>query len=170
VRELIAASGAKGERIVVWTFPYFGKESRYFVSLLRRLGYRAQLKEIREFGTYFATLDRTPTVQAGLAGWAGLQLAADAFGTLRCDSVRNWARFCDPRFDRQVERLAAQQADDPAAGAALAARLDRELVDRAPWVPLFTPRSADFVSKRVGNYQTNTYASSTVLLDQLWVR
>ena len=46
----------------------------------------------------------------------------------------------------------------------------RELVDQAPWVPLFTPRFADFVSERVGNYQANTYASSTVLLDQLWVR
>jgi len=51
-----------------------------------------------------------------------------------------------------------------------AARLDREIADRAPWVPLFNPRLADFTSKRVGNYQANTYASSTVLLDQLWVR
>ena len=54
--------------------------------------------------------------------------------------------------------------------AALAARIDREIVDRAPWVPLFTPRSVDFVSNRVGNYQANTSASSSVLLDQLWVR
>jgi len=59
---------------------------------------------------------------------------------------------------------------NPAAGAALAARLDREIVSRAPWVPLFTPRFADFTSKRVQNYQANTYAASTVLLDQLWVR
>ena len=54
--------------------------------------------------------------------------------------------------------------------AALAARIDREIVDRAPWVPLFTPRFVDFVSNRVGNYQANTSASSSVLLDQLWVR
>ena len=39
-----------------------------------------------------------------------------------------------------------------------------------PWVPLFTPRFSDFVSARVGNYEVNTYASSTALLDQLWVR
>ena len=169
-RELIAVSGTKGEKIVVWTFPFFGKEGRYFVSLLGRLGYRAQLKELEDDGTYFATLNRTPSVQAGLAGWFGFQLAADTFETLSCTFPQNWARFCDPRFDAQVRRLAAEQANDPAAGAALAARIDREIVDRAPWVPLFTPRFADFTSKRVGNYQPNTYASSTVLLDQLWLR
>jgi hypothetical protein len=43
-------------------------------------------------------------------------------------------------------------------------------VAHAPWVPLFTPRLADFTSRRVGNYQANTYAAPSVLLDQLWVR
>jgi YVTN family beta-propeller protein len=169
-RGLVAASGTKGQQIVVWTFPYFTKESRYLVSLLRRLGYRAQLREFPDIGPYFASLTRTPSVQAGFAGWFGTQLAADTFVTLRCRFARNWAHFCDRRFDRLVERLAAQQANDPVAGAALAARLDREIVNRAPWVPLFTPRFADFTSGRVGNYQANTYASSSVLLDQLWVR
>ena len=37
-------------------------------------------------------------------------------------------------------------------------------------VPLFTPRFADLVSRRVGNYQANTYAAATVMLDQLWIR
>ena len=82
----------------------------------------------------------------------------------------NWAHFCDPRVDAQVKRLAAEQARDPTAGKALAEKIDRELDAKAPWVPLFTPRLADFVSSRVGNYQPNTYASSSVLLDQLWVR
>jgi peptide/nickel transport system substrate-binding protein len=169
-RALVAASGTKSERIVVWTFPFFGKEGRYFVSLLRRLGYRAQLKELEDRQTYFATLNRTPSVQAGLAGWFNAHVAADWFETLNCDFVFNWAHFCDRRFDREVKRLAAAQAYDPAADAALAARLDREIVDRAPWVPLFTPSFADFASQRVGNYQTNTHVSDSVLLDQLWVR
>lgn len=51
----------------------------------------------------------------------------------------------------------------------LAARIDRELVDQAPWVPLFNPKLPDFVSKRVGNYQYNLYDLG-VLVDQLWVR
>jgi ABC-type transport system substrate-binding protein len=109
-------------------------------------------------------------VQIGLAGWFGLQSASDALTTLTCDFEANWARFCDRRFDRDVRRLIAAQAADPAAGTALAARLDREIVAHAPWVPLFTPRLADFTSRRVGNYQANTYAAPSVLLDQLWVR
>jgi YVTN family beta-propeller protein len=167
---LVAASGTRGQRIVVWTFPFFAKEARYLVSVLRRLGYRAELNEFRRIDTYFGTLHRTPSAQAGFAGWFGMPSAADTLMTLTCDFSDNWARFCDPRFDRDVKRLAAAQAVNPAAGTALAARLDREVVARAPWVPLFTPRLADFTSRRVGNYQANTYAASTVLLDQLWVR
>jgi YVTN family beta-propeller protein len=169
-RELIAASGTRGQRIVVWTFPFFGREGHYLVSLLRGLGYRAELREFPDKATYFAALNRNPGVQAGLAGWFGGLSAVDTLLTLRCRLAVNWARFCDPSFDRRVRRLTAEQASDPAAGADLAARLDREIVDRAPWVPLFTPRFADFTSERVGNYQPNTYASSSVLLDQLWVR
>jgi YVTN family beta-propeller protein len=169
-RALIAASGTKGERVVVWTFPFFANEGRYLVSLLERLGYRAQLKAFRDIKSYFATLNRSAAVQAGFAGWFGFQLAADTFQTLNCQFPINWAHFCDRRFDENVKRLTAQQSNDPAAGAALAARLDRHIVDRAPWVPLFTPRFADLTSSRVGNYQANTYASSSVLLDQLWVR
>jgi peptide/nickel transport system substrate-binding protein len=169
-RELVAASGTTGQSVVVRTFPFFAKEARYFVSLLHRLGYRARLEEFQDIEHYFSTLNRTPNVQAGFAGWFGNHLAADSFTTLTCDFAQNWAHFCDRRFDAAVNRLAPRQAHDPAAGAALAARLDREVVDRAPWVPLFTPRFADFTSKRVGNYQANTYPSSSVLLDQLWVR
>ena len=169
-RALVAASHTRGMRIEVWTFPFFSKEGHYLVSLLRRLGYRAQLVDFRLVKSYFTKLDRTPTVQAGLVGWFGGRLAADTFTPLGCDFAQNWAHFCDRRFDREVRRLAAEQAADPTAGAALAARLDRQIVDQAPGVPLFTPRFADLTSARVGNYQANTYAASSVLIDQLWVR
>jgi YVTN family beta-propeller protein len=167
---LVAASGTTGQSVVVSTFPFFAQEGRYLVSLLRRLGYRAKLKEFRRIDAYFTMINRVPSVQAGFAGWFGSEAAAEMFATLTCAFPQNWARFCDPVFDRTVNRLAALQADDPGAGVALAARLDRQIVARAPWVPLFTPRFADFTSKRVRNYQPNTYAASTVLLDQLWVR
>lgn len=48
------------------------------------------------------------------------------------------------------------------------AQLDRELVEQAPVVPLFTLRLPYLVSKRVGNWQYHPYLD--VLLDQLWVR
>jgi hypothetical protein len=51
---------------------------------------------------------------------------------------------------------------------ALWAAIERDIVDLAPWVPLFTPSGADVVSERVGNYQYNPEVWT--LLDQLWVR
>jgi hypothetical protein len=48
-----------------------------------------------------------------------------------------------------------------------AAAIDREITNRAPWVPLITPRFVDLTSARVGNYQAS---GGGALLDQLWVR
>ncbi len=47
------------------------------------------------------------------------------------------------------------EATDPDAAVALWARIERDIVDLAPWVPLFTPAHAHVVSERVGNYQYN---------------
>jgi len=48
------------------------------------------------------------------------------------------------------------------------AAVDHELVDAAPWVPLYNLRGLELLSKRVGNYQFNPAYGS--LIDQLWVR
>ncbi len=168
-RALIAASGTRGERVVLWTFPYFAREGRQFTELLDKLGYRATLSNLNSTA-YFRRIAADSHVQAGFAGWFGAFNPVDSFVVLRCNFPDNWARFCDHRIDRQIARLATEEARDPTAGAALAARIDRELVDAAPWVPVLTPSLADFVSARVGNYMANTYAGATVLLDQLWVR
>jgi peptide/nickel transport system substrate-binding protein len=46
--------------------------------------------------------------------------------------------------------------------------LDREITNKALWVPLYILYEADLVSKRVGNYQYNPQWGT--LLSQLWVR
>jgi peptide/nickel transport system substrate-binding protein len=168
-RALIAASGTRGERVVLWTFPYFASEGQQFTALLNTLGYRATLRSL-DGAAYFRRITADARVQAGFVGWFGALNPVDALVVLRCDFPDNWARFCDHRVDRQVARLATKEARDPTAGGSLAARIDRELVDAAPWVPVFTPSFADFVSARVGDYMANTYTGATVLLDQLWVR
>jgi peptide/nickel transport system substrate-binding protein len=61
--------------------------------------------------------------------------------------------FCDPSIDRLIERALSAQSSNPSAARRLWARVDREIVDQAPWVPLFNPQSLDLLSKRVGNYQ-----------------
>jgi peptide/nickel transport system substrate-binding protein len=70
--------------------------------------------------------------------------------------------------DAQIARALRVEATDPDAAVALWARIERDIVDLAPWVPLFTPSHAFLASKRVGNYQYNP--ESRLLFDQLWVR
>jgi hypothetical protein len=78
--------------------------------------------------------------------------------------------FCDPKIDEQIRYALSVQATEPTGAVALWARIERDIVDLAPWVPLFTPKRAQFVSARVGNYQYNPATGACVLLDQLWVR
>jgi len=67
-----------------------------------------------------------------------------------------------------VKRAHSLQRDEPAAAGEAWARVDRELVVRAPWAPLYNPRAITALATRVGNYQYHPFW--TVLLDQLWVR
>ena len=52
-----------------------------------------------------------------------------------------------------IDRATQLQLDDPAAAGALWAKIDRAIVDQAPYVWLINPIAVEFVSERVGNYQ-----------------
>jgi peptide/nickel transport system substrate-binding protein len=167
-RALVDASGTRGQTVVVWSEPDFRKEAEYFVSLPRQLGYRARLHSLADWHAYEKALDRNSSAQAGFIIWFLTPgLAVDIFATVGCHFQPNWARFCDSHVDAQVARLGKEEPADPAGTAGLAAAIDREITDEAPWVPLYTPRLVDLTSARVGNYQVS---SGAVLLDQLWVR
>jgi peptide/nickel transport system substrate-binding protein len=166
-RALIAASGTAGSKVSLWSFPDFDRESRYFVALLRRLGYDAHLHPVDSAAKYFPQLDAHPEIQAGFYGWFTDPLAVQMVATLRCGFKPNPAHFCDPRIDTELRRLGDTEPVDPAGAADLAHRLDREITDAAPWVPLFTPSVIDLTSDRVGNYQAQ---EGSPALDQLWVR
>ena len=79
------------------------------------------------------------------------------------------SQFCDPRIDQQMGRAQAERLSDPTASRALWQRVDREITDAAPWVPLIASKNVSVLSKRVGNYQYSPVAVA-MLLDQLWVR
>jgi peptide/nickel transport system substrate-binding protein len=177
-RQLIAASGTKGMKVVVFTMSgYFEPLGQYFVSLLRSLGYRASLTH-RPLDEYFQAISNSRHgVQIAFDNWIADYPAASNFfnALLSCrayrpgtDSNTNRAQFCDRRIDAHIRRALAVQASDPEAANVLWARLDREIVNLAPWVPMTNPKMIDFVSKRVGNFQYNLQWG--ILLDQLWVR
>lgn len=170
-KALIDASGARGANVVLWSFPDFKRASQYFLALLQRLGFHATLHNVADDTAYFDELAKHPSAQAGLFGWFGNPLAVDQFQTLGCDFVPNPAHYCSRHLDAQIAQLAKQEPDDPAGSTGLAAVIDRELTDAAPWVPLFTPSFASLTSARVGNYQAQADSVfGSPLLDQLWVR
>jgi peptide/nickel transport system substrate-binding protein len=76
--------------------------------------------------------------------------------------------FCDKAIDARIRRTLELQERDPAAANESWAAIDRDLTDQAPRVFLYTPNGADFVSKRVGNYQFHPVLGT--LFGQLWVR
>jgi len=180
-RRLVAASGTKGTRVVVRINaddPLRVAISRYFVGLLRRLGYPASLLTYPDVQTYYTQIGRESTrAQIGIQGWeSDFPRGSDFFANLlTCASYRpnapfniNASGFCDHGIDREIEHAKQLQTTAPAASGQLWARLDREVVDRAPWVFLFNRAGVDLTSARLGNYQR--HEQYAVLLDQLWVK
>jgi len=85
-----------------------------------------------------------------------------------CSAPGNTHFFCDHRLDRAIRQTSALEAKDPRAAAIQWARIDRELVDDAAWVPLVNIRWVDFVSARVHNYEADPTVG--LIADQVWLR
>jgi YVTN family beta-propeller protein len=170
-RRLVAASGTRGMNVAVWTSPGFWEPvAEGAVRALKELGYRASIRRAEDFDAYVAKANdkKTRGVQAGVMGQYGIpRTPSSLLPLLRC-SPPDLSFFCDRRVDARIARALEIDATDPNATVALWARIERDLVDRSPWVPVFTPTHASMVSKRVGNYQYNP--EWRLLFDQLWVR
>jgi ABC-type transport system substrate-binding protein/class 3 adenylate cyclase/streptogramin lyase len=178
-RQLVAASGTKGQPVTIWFYdiPIGHRNGDYFVSVLRSLGYRTRLKTIPHNGPTWL-----PNRQAGVQGWGGdYPSANDVFSTaFTCSSFThvpagnlNEAEFCNPSIDREIARARALQTSNPSAAAALWRSIDHQVTNDAPWVPMKTFLSTDFLSRRTGNYKYCWLAAengfSGACLDQLWV-
>jgi ABC-type transport system substrate-binding protein/DNA-binding SARP family transcriptional activator len=183
-QQLVAASGTKGTKVTLLVSQPSPNEptpqiGRYIVSVLDRLGYRASFRIIDNNASagVGALGDSRRRPQIGWFTWfqdhptpanfIDPLLTCAAF--LPADATNlNVAEFCDRSIDAEVRRAHSLQETDPAAAGEEWGRVDRELVDRAPWAPLYNPRAVTALGARVGNYQYHPFW--TVLLDQLWVR
>jgi peptide/nickel transport system substrate-binding protein len=177
-QKLVAESGTKGMRVVVWGHQWDEPTTAFVVSLLKELGYRASSVTATD-PVYEATVNNSANhIQAGDSLWAADYPSAseffefhfacsgfrldDAFATIHSNF------FCNPSIDRQMRAAGQEEATDSAEADARWAETDRELTDAAVWVPLEVPNEVDFMSARVSNYQYNPVFG--VLLDQLSVR
>ncbi|MGZ4401744.1 MAG: hypothetical protein ACXVRI_02690 [Gaiellaceae bacterium] len=75
------------------------------------------------------------------------------------------SQFCDAGIDRLMRKALAEELTDPTASRALWQRVDREITDAAPWVPLIASKNVSVLSKRVGNYQYSPAAVTYTWLD-----
>jgi peptide/nickel transport system substrate-binding protein len=174
-RSLVAASGTRGMTVAVWTYPGFWESAAHgVVRALEDLGYRASIRRATTNSAYIQKVQNETTrgVQSGMIGWYAVPRTAssllDLFRCLTPVAGGDLSFFCDRRIDAQIARALQIEATDPDAAVGLWAGIERDVVDLAPWAPLFTPAHAYVVSDRVGNYQLNPEVG--VLLDQLWVR
>jgi peptide/nickel transport system substrate-binding protein len=175
-KALVARSGTRGMKVTVWAWSQAKGFNQVAVKVLRSLGYRVAVKPIGD--RYWGVVgDSRNRAQIGFTGWAlgypdpGAFLAqvfsCAAFLPGDPDNL-NPGEFCDPGIDRQMRRAQAEQLSDPTRSRARWQRVDREITDAAPWVPLMVTKDVNFLSKRVGNYQYSPQMG--VLIDQLWVR
>jgi peptide/nickel transport system substrate-binding protein len=177
-RALVARSGTLGMKVTFWSWAYLENYKPYAVNLLRSLGYRVSTKVPSGDAYYGVVGDSHTEAQIGITDWIPDYPAASAFvnALLSCASFipgsqnnLNAAEFCDPPLDRQIGKALAEQATNPYAARGLWERVDRQIVDQAPWVPLVNPKTVDVLSKRAGDYQYSPNGLG-MLFDQLWVR
>lgn len=180
-RRLIAsAGGARGSVTVAANRDDGVKEAtaRYVVRLLKQLGYSARVQVYPNISElYEAVGDAHTHTQMAISGWrSDFPRASDFFtNLLSCGSNQpgapfnlNATGFCDPQLDRDMRRAQQLAATDVAASSRLWSRVDRKVVDAAPWVAILNAAGLELTSKRVANYQRNPQFG--VLIDQLWVR
>ncbi len=180
--QLVRASGTRGATVTVTAGP-FGtpipvlSTGRYLVSVLDKLGYRASLRVLGYTAYIKETGDSRRRTQVSWFGWYPDYPAPSdmILPVLSCRSFvpaspfsnLNTAEFCDPRIDAEARQAQGLQQRSPSAAGALWARIDREIVGQAPWVPLYSPQYLVVTSSRVGNFQFDPHLA--LLIDQLWV-
>jgi YVTN family beta-propeller protein len=171
--QLVDASASRGAVVTVWVPENHQGEAPFAATLFRSLGYRARIRRVSNdvyYNPAKGPLNPRRRAQAGLFSWfADYPAASNYFHTFfSCRAPSNWSEFCDRGIEAEIQRALKLQSGDPYLANRLWARIDREIVDKAPVVPLFTLKQVDIVSRRVGNYQFHPQWG--VLFGQLWVR
>jgi peptide/nickel transport system substrate-binding protein len=175
-RRLVAASGTRGQRVIVWGFDRFKPLVTYAVRVLRQLGYHASA-HITDEGKYFQRFpDSRTRAQVGVVQWVpDYPAAANMLTPFFCSSFVpanpsaniNWSELCDDHLERAA--AAARRAPIGSLEATDRwAQVDRRVDRIAAAVPLSNPRTIALTSRRVQHYVFHPQFGP--LVDQLWVR
>jgi len=163
-QQLINASGTKGATVKVNTDTTDVNKAfgLYFVGLLNKLGYKAQLQALSPDIQYPYCQNSKNKIQFCYSSWYQDYPAASDFLNvlLGCDSFvpnsnasPNIAEFCNQPIQAQMNAALQQGITDPSGANTKWAAVDKAVTDQAPWVSMFNPKYLNFVSKRVKGFQ-----------------
>ena len=175
-RRLVARSGTRGARVVLWSGESFEHLTLPLTRALRSLGYRTTVRNVPDERYFDRIHDSSSRVQAGSTAWQADYPSASSFligftcrsFAKRSPANQNVSQFCDPGADALMRRASALQATDPRAADDLWARAERRILLAAPAVPLFNSIDSEIVSTRLRNDQYSPLYG--FLPDQAWVR
>ena len=149
----------------------------YLQSVLRDLGFNASIKTLSHNIQFTYIQNTNNKVQISLTDWYQDYPAPSDFlyVLLGCDSFHpgsdaspDIAGFCDKSIDAQMHQAMSTAVTDQAAANKMWAKIDKDMTDAAALAPLFNPKHADFVSKRLGNYMWSD--QFRMIFSKAWVQ
>jgi len=161
---LVEASGTRGQKVTVVSDDSVSSRAvgTYLQSVLTELGYDAALQSISGDIQFTYIQNSNNKVQISVSQWyqdypapsnfLHVLFGCDSF-TPGSDSSVNISGFCDKALDARMKETMQLAVKDPEAAVQEWQRIDHDMMQLAPAVPLFTPKNVDLVSKRLGNYQ-----------------
>jgi peptide/nickel transport system substrate-binding protein len=178
-KELVEESGTKGQKVTVIVEDTAVSKSFgvYFQSLLKELGYDAEVKPLSPNIQFTYIQNTNNKVQMSISQWYQDYPAASDFlyVLFGCESFKegsdssvNIAGFCDKEINDKMLKALELGVTDPDAANKMWAEIDKAVTDKAPAVAMFTPKHVDFVSKRLGNFLFN--AQYYWMITQSWVQ
>ncbi|MDQ0455242.1 peptide/nickel transport system substrate-binding protein [Rhizobium paknamense] len=178
-KALVKESGTAGEKVtVIAEDNAVGRAiGTYVQSLLTDLGYDASMKAISSNIQFTYIQNTNNNVQISVTQWYMDYPAASDFLNvlLSCDSIHpgsdssiNIAGYCNKDLDAQMKAAMTLSLKSPEAAETEWAKIDHAYMEQSPLVPLFTPKSVNFSSARLGNYLFNK--QNRWVISQAWVK
>jgi YVTN family beta-propeller protein len=180
-QQLVDHSGTKGMTVGVWApdLKIWAAEADYFVSVLRSLGYRAQLHiKPRAISTLRFLFDPRNHIQMALGpGWTADFPEPSTFldDLFTCAAIKpddtnfqNRGSFCDKSVDALVTAAeSAELANNDVAARSLWRQAERKIVTAAPIVPTVVELGTYLTSARARNVEVTPTMTN---FDQAWVK
>jgi peptide/nickel transport system substrate-binding protein len=178
-KQLVEESGTKGQKVTVIAEDNAVSRSigTYLQSVLTDLGYDASMKAISPNIQFTYIQNTNNNVQLSISQWymdypapsnfLNVLLSCDSFHK-GSDSSINISGYCNKDLDAQMKAAMTLSLTDQDAANAEWAKIDKGFMEQAPLAPLFTPKSVNFTSARLGNYVFNK--QNRWIVSQSWVK